>query len=855
MHLLALKSRLNALESLWFDLKYGVRQLRKSPGFTVAAVLTLGLGIGFNSSIFSVFHQVLLRTMPVQKPEELVLLQAQSRFETGTLNMWAGDPSMYFSYPAYQALRDGTSVLEGSAMSTVAPATIVSARDADKVKMQIISGNYFPLLGVQPALGRLILPSDDIYHKGNAVAVLSESYWRGHFGGDPSILNQEIQINGSAFTIVGVVNHEGLMDAAPPAVFIPVSVGRDVAPGKVDLLGDPLQRCLNIIGRLSPHVAGAQAEAQLNTIWWNWRRDVFKAREHEIADQKGWLETHLSLTDGARGIPVFEGTLGGPIRILEMMAFVVLLIACGNVTNLLLAKAVRKHSELAVRGALGASRSRIFQQVILEGLLLGLSGAVFGLFLGWLSLKLLSGIVPPANTLRQVLTLHIQAPTIALCAAAGVLVSLIFSIAPAILSIRVDLVEALHRQSGTVIGGGGKLRSVLVAAEIALSLGLLLGATAFSWNLHQLRKTKPGYATDHILTFRVDASALGKSGAQVRNEYKSILEGIRSRQGVYSIAYAAEGLVSGNEMGSNITLAGYAGGDSEPTPDQNWITPGFFSTIRVPLIAGREFTEQDTATSPKVAVIDEAFVKYYFGGAVKKALRGHFGFGGGSQVKLDIQIVGVIPTIRATSLTSEPGVPFIYLPYDQTYSQEGHDNRSHPASFYISTNTDPTLLVNTVRSLVHNVDAHLPVTGLETMEEHLNGAMFETRMISMLSVAMGGLALALAAIGLYSLLAFVVAQRTHEIGLRIALGAHRQHVSGLVARQVSWLIIPGLSAGSLLGWASLRVLASLDAALHYAPVWLFALMGIGLTVVMILAALPAALRAASIHPMSALRSE
>ena len=273
------------------------------------------------------------------------------------------------------------------------------------------------------------------------------------------------------------------------------------------------------------------------------------------------------------------------------------------------------------------------------------------------------------------------------------------------------------------------------------------------------------------------------------------------------------------------------------------------------MIAGREFTEQDTATSPKVAIIDEAFVKHYFGGDVEKALRGHFGFGGGNQVKLDIQIVGVIPTIRATSLTSAPGVPFIYLPYDQTYSQDGHDTRNHPASFYVSINNDPALLVNTIRSLVRSVDGHLPITGLETMEEHLNGSMFETRMISMLSVAMGGLALALAAIGLYSLLSFVVAQRTHEIGLRIALGVHRRHVSGLAVRQVSWLIIPGLSIGSFLGWAGLRVLASRDATLHYAPVWLFALMGIGLAVLMFLAALPPALRAVSTHPMEALRSE
>ena len=331
------------LESFWLDLKYGIRQLRKSPGLTLTAVLTLALGMGVNTSIFTVFHQVLLRTMPVRKPADLVLLQEQSRFETGTLNMWGGDPGMYFSYPAYQALRDGNGVLEGLAVSTVAPATIVSVKDADKVKMQLVSGNYFTLLGVQPALGRLITPSDDTYHEGRAVAVLSDSYWHGHFGSDPSILNQEIQINGSAFTVVGVVRHEGLMDAAPSAVFLPISMQRAVVPGNADLLIGPLNRWLNLMGRLSPGVTRMQAEAQLNTLWWNWRRDVLKAKESNITDQKDWLETHLSVADGARGIPLLEGTLGRPIRILETMAFVVLLIACGNVTNLLLAKAVRKH--------------------------------------------------------------------------------------------------------------------------------------------------------------------------------------------------------------------------------------------------------------------------------------------------------------------------------------------------------------------------------------------------------------------------------------------------------------------------------------------------------------------------------
>jgi ABC-type antimicrobial peptide transport system permease subunit len=321
------------------------------------------------------------------------------------------------------------------------------------------------------------------------------------------------------------------------------------------------------------------------------------------------------------------------------------------------------------------------------------------------------------------------------------------------------------------------------------------------------------------------------------------------------VAYAAEGLVDGDEMGDNISVVGYSGREDDPNPDQNWITPAFFSTIKVPLLAGREFSEQDSVTSQKVAIVDEAFVKQYYGGTVEKALHGVFRIGGRSQAKPDIQIVGVIPTIRATSVTSAPGVPFLYLPYEQSYSADDSDRRNHPASFYISTNHDPVQLISTVRSLVRDLDRSLPITGLGTMEEHMNGAIFEKQMVSTLSIVMGGLALVLAAIGLYSLLAFVVTQRTHEIGIRMALGAHRHHVFGLVAKRVGWLLLAGLGAGSLAGWAGLRILASRDASLAYPPVWLFGITGVILMGLMLLAAALPARRAASIDPMRALRSE
>ena len=842
------------MQILLRDLRYGLRQLRRSPGFTFTAVLTLALGMGVNASIFTVFNQVLLRTMPVRAPGELVLLKEHSRYETGTLNSWGGDPEMYFAYPAYQTLRDGGTALESLAVSAVSSANIVTAKDADKVKMQSVSGNYFTLLGVQPALGRLLTPSDDVYHKGRAVAVLSDNYWHAHFGGDPSILNQEIQINGSAFTIVGVVRHEGLMDASPSAIFLPVAMVGAVTPEKTDVLSDQLNRWLNVIGRLSPGSSPAQVEAQLNTVWWNWRRDVLKIRDHNIPDKKGWLETHLAVTAGGRGMPLLEERLGEPIKILQGMALVVLLIACGNVTSLLLAKAVRKHSELAVRGALGASRGQIFQQVLAEGLLLGLMGAGSGLFLGWASLRLLQRMVPATNSLHDVLAVQLDWRVIALCAVVGGLTSLIFTIAPAILSMRTDPINGLRSESRSVIGGSGRLRNFLVAGEIALSLVLLTGAAVFSWNLYQLQNTNLGFATDHIVTFGVDASP-GKSGAQVRNEYANMVDAIRRQPGVSSVTYAADGLITGDTMGDSITVMGYRDANEDATPDQDWVTPGFFSTIKVPMLAGREFSEQDTATSQKVAIVDEAFVQHYYGGDVGKALRGVFGFGLGDRAKPDIQIVGVVPTIRATSVTSVPGVPLLYLPYAQSYGPDGSDRRHHSAIFYISTTRDPVQLVSTVRSLVRAIDRNLPITGLGTMEEHIQETIFEQQMVSTLSIVMGGLALVLAAIGLYSLLAFIVTQRTHEIGIRMALGAGRQHVFGLVAKRVGWLLFGGLAAGSGAGWAGLRVLASRDASLAHPPVWLFGVTGIVLMGLMLLAAALPARRAASIDPMQALRSE
>jgi putative ABC transport system permease protein len=842
------------MSAIWNDLRYAFRQLRKSPGFALTAVLTLALGIGVNAAVFAVFSKVLLHTMPVQKPGELVMLEAHSQYETGSLSTEGGDFHLYFSYPAYKYLHDNNRTLEGLAADVPGSANLVTAKDADRVNMHLVTGNYFSVMGLRPILGRLLMPSDDVFHAANPVAVMSEDYWKSKLGSDPAILNQTVKINGTPFTIVGIVRHTGLLDDEHPAVFLPLSMEQAVIQSDHERLTDPLFAWAVMVGRLPQGVSRRQAETQLNTLWWNWRKDVLKTEEHHIGDKEGWLKTHLSLRSGARGVPVLEEMLAQPLKVLEAMALVVLLIACVNVANLLLVKAARKHAELAVRGALGASRWRIFQQVIAEGLLLGFIGALAGLILGWVSFKLLVHSIPATNYLHDVLDAPMDWKVIGFCLAAGVTTSLLFSVAPALLSMQVNLMRALHGLSGSVTGSGGWLRNLFVSAETALSLVLLMGASVLAWNLYQLRHVDPGFASNHVLTFRVDASALGKNDPQVKEEYETLQREILREPGVHSVTYAMNGLLTGNSHGGNITVKGYANNENNSNTNRDETSPGYFSTMQIPLLAGREFTAEDTLTSPKVAIVDETFVKHYFGGDVQKALGQEFGLGSGN-VKTDIQIVGVVPSIRALKLENVSKLPYYYLPFDQSYSANGKPSGSHPASFYVRTSGDPALLAGTLHTLLRRLDQDLPMPDFETMDERISNSIFETTLMALLASVMGGLALTLAAIGLYGVLAFAVGQRTREIGIRMALGADKGSISKLVLRQVSVLVAGGLVAGLILAWGAFKALRSKDLNLFGAPVWLYCVAGFSLILVMLAASYLPARRASRVDPMKALRAE
>jgi len=426
--------------------------------------------------------------------------------------------------------------------------------------------------------------------------------------------------------------------------------------------------------------------------------------------------------------------------------------------------------------------------------------------------------------------------------------SVLFSVAPALSSMRINLIESLHSESNATTARSG-LRNVLIAGEIALSMVLLMSTGLFGWTLYQLRSLNPGYSITHLVKFSVDASFLGKQDGQVRNEYEAIRDGLRRLPEVSNVSYSSMTLLSGNQSGGDIVVAGYSAQPNEETaPDFSWITPDFLVTMQIPLLAGRNFNAQDHDGAQKVAIVDEAFVTHYFGGDESTALGRLVGYGEGS--KPDTQIVGVVPVLRSVNLQGIPGVPFLYMPYDQIWTM----THSHPAAFYVRTSSSPEDAARSIRMMVKSVDHNLPIVGLHTMREQVDSSLFEQRLMATLSATMGGLALFLTAIGLYGVLAFAVTQRRREMGIRMALGASKGRLAMLVLLQLASLSGAGIVAGIPLAWVGIRLLGR-AVNVSSGSAWMFAGSAILCLVVCGLAGLLPIRRAMSVDPMLVLRAE
>ncbi len=835
------------MQTLTHDLRYTLRRLRNAPGFALLAVLTLAVGIGPTTAVYAVFRQVLLRQLPVFKPQELVLLRQDSAFDTGSFSSWGGGDHLYFTAPSYRALRAAYPQLAAISRQ---PVNLATAKEAVHGSAQMVSGNYFSLLGERPLLGRLFGDEDDRVHAANPVAVLSEGFWRGHLGGSSAVLNMQIVVNGAPFTIVGVAADRGVMDAEPADLFLPETAQQAVSLGEKDREDDPLFRWLLVMGRIPDGPGRAQTAARLGSAWVDWRRDVLRTNGGSIRDKKGWMRTSLSLAPGSRGVSLLGEQFGTPVKALQAMSVLVLLIACANLAGLLLARAAGQRAQTALQACLGASRLEIAKATVLEALLLGVAGTASGAALGWACLRLLTHLAVVNNSLDGALHAPWHWSVVLFAVAAGLLTSLLFSIGPMLAHLRVDAAEVLHGGQG-VLSRAGRTRNALVSGSVALSLVLLLAATLVGWNLYRLSTTPPGFIPDHLLTFSVDESATGATPERTAAVYQQLLASLRPRGS--TAAYAQNGILSGNQMGNNISVAGRVNMPDDPAPNNNWVSRDFFRTLGVPILRGREFTDADTAANEPVAIVDQAFVRVFFGGDAARALDGRFGFGAGDHFKYNFRIVGIVPTFHEDSLQSLPGVPYLYLAYPQTFSSGGRND--HAATFYLRTSGDPSALGPEMRALVRRIDPKLPVLDLRTMREQVSASVADTRLLAALSAALGALSVFLAVVGLYGVLAYQVASRTREIGLRIAVGASRERIMGLLFARMLRLTAWGLGTGALLAFAAMRLLRHQASELAPAPPWLYGVAALLLLAATFAASAIPAWRAAHIDPNEALRSE
>jgi putative ABC transport system permease protein len=836
------------MQTLMQDLRYGLRMLAKNPGFTAIVVLTLGLGIGANTAIFSLMNQILLRQLPVQNPNELVVLHAPGPV-TGHVSD-DGDETESFSYPMYKALRENSATVCNMLGQYAFSASISSHGQTEHGSGQLVSGNYFAALGVPPAIGRVFSLDDDRVPGGHPVVVLSHAYWTRHFGGDRSILNKSLLINNVEMTVVGVARAGffGAQVGKSPDVFVPLMMTPQMTLGQNTLDGWN-DYWLKVLARRRAGISEPQLVASLNAAY-------HPLLEEQLPKINGWnelkrqafLNKKIILSSGSRGRMVVQRDTGGQLITLFAMVALVLLIACTNVANLLLARGAARQREFAIREALGASRGRIIRQLLVESLLCAFVGGSLGVVLGSWLIGVLTPIVV-ANQGIQGLTPHLDSTVLVFAVGSSLLSGIFFGIVPALRVTRSSVSETIKDQGSTSSASVSHVhvRKVLVAGQIAFTTLLLAGAVLFVRTLWNLRNVDLGLRAENVICFSI-APALNGYDTQRAIALIDQLRGrVASLPGVRSVGTAEIAALTGDDEGSNITAEGGIQ-LSEDLQHVNRVpvSSGYFSTLGIPLLSGREFTDTDSAMSRKVAVASEAMVKRFFPG--RNPVGMHFAFGGGSKVKLDIEIVGIVKDVKQDHVRSVTPNPYVYLPYSQRPKLSG-------MTFYLSSIRDPLLLGPELQNQVRQLDATLPVDNVKTMERVVEEDLFPARMVAVLSASFAALAALLAALGIYGVLAYLVVQRTREIGIRMALGAKAGHVRWLIAKEVGAMVMAGVTVGLPLAYGLARLSESLLFGVKAGNPSAY-MLGLGLIAAVALAAcwIPAR-RATGVDPLVALRYE
>jgi predicted permease len=835
------------VRSFWLDVRYGLRMLGKNPGFTAIAILTLSLGIGANTAIFSIFNQILLKRLPVKEPNRLVMLKSPGP-KRG--HVWSdGDDAEIFSYPLYKGIAKNRSAFSGVFARYEFGTSVASNGETDHGSGELVSGNYFETLGVQPALGRLLTPADDVTQGAHPVVVLSHGYWTRRFASDPGILNQVILVNNTQLTVIGVAQagFTGIQVGQSPDLFVPMMMKPQMTPIR-NGLDDWNDSYLAVFARLKPGLSKAQAEAAINVEYKSlMEQNVATLPNLAGKGREAFLNKKLVLADGSQGRMVIQRDSGPAFAALFAMVILVLLIACTNVANLLMAKGSARQREFAIRSAMGASRGRMIWQLQIESLVCALAGGLLGLILAsWLMNFLVRQIVSDTGIMG--LQSNLDGTVLAFAVAATLGSALLFGLFPAWRVARTALSQTLKDQGTTISSGPThvRFRKFLVAGQVAFTLLLLVGAALFTRTLWNLRSEKLGLSTENVMAFSVAPQLNGYDTAHAVRLADGLRERIAGLPGVRGVGSSEIAVLTGTDMGGNITIEGRRPlPDDEQHVDFDAISPNYFSTLGVPLLSGREFRENDNANSSKVCIISESMVKAFFPN--RNPLGVHLAIGGGNGVTPNIEIVGVVKDMRQDHVRSAPHT-FIYFPYSQAKSLMG-------MTYYVRTQQEPLLQAATLRGVVREMDANLPVFDLKTLQRVVDEDLFAERIIAGLSATFGGLAALLAAVGIYGVLAYLVLQRTREIGIRIALGAAAGKVRALVYREVAIMIVIGAIVGLPAAFGLARLGESLLFGVKAANLMIYAV-SLGIICVVAAAAcyIPSR-RATRIDPIVALRYE
>jgi predicted permease len=834
------------MENLLQDIRFGLRTLGKNPGFTLVAILTLALGIGANAAIFSLTDQVLLRLLPVERPRELVVLSSPG---VGHGRIWSdieGGPS--FSYPMYKDLRDRNEVFTGLLARYHLQVNVAGEGQSQIAEGELVTGNYFEVLGVRPFLGRVLTVQDETAPGANPVTVLSYGYWTRHFGSDPNILNKQLAVNGNSLTVVGVARpgFAGIQVGQIPDLFIPITMKAQMTPNW-DGLADRNDHWVTMLGRLKPGMSAEKAQAGLAPLYRALMEGDATPLKLSARDQQEFANRKLVLGTGSHGRPVLQHDAGQPLLVLMAMVGLVLLIACANLAGLLIARGEGRQREIALRLALGAGRVRLVRQLMTESLILALAGGAAGLALASWTLSVIVNSIPEDQGASG-LTSQLDYRVLIFACLISVVTGVLFGLVPALRATHTDLQSVLKDQGVNVSGGrtNVRVRKFLLTSQIALTAVLLSAAGLFAHSLLNLKTQDLGVRPDHVLEFSISPELNRYTPPQTIALADRIRKSMGPLPGVRSASESEIPMLANSNSSSNVTVPGYnAQEDEDMNVDQNFVGPNFLATMGIPLLNGREFSEADTGTSPKVAIINEAMARRFFAGRNPIGLR--FGFGGGKDVKLDTEIVGIVKDSKNTDV-KQAARPFAFLPYSQS-------EHAGNATFYVRTNQDPVALTATVRNLIAGFDANLPVYGVKTLTAQVDEIMFTDRLVTIFSLCLGLLASLLAAVGLYGVMAYVVARRTREIGIRMALGATQQNVAWMILREILGMLAAGLCVGLIAAYGIGRVVESLLFGVKASDPVVFVLAAVLLAAVAMLAGWLPSRKAANVDPMVALRYE